>query len=88
MSHVTDKLFIDALAAKGVKLNEDPYGGNVRESSLNVYAIPFDPEYRSMGHGSVLRALIGPKSGPGLIQLQPTTSPTRTIQSLRQAKLM
>lgn len=29
MSHVTDKLFIDALAAKGVKLNQDPYGGNV-----------------------------------------------------------
>ena len=33
MSHVTDKLFLDALAAKGVKLNKDPYGGNVGPSA-------------------------------------------------------
>lgn len=32
MSAVTDKLFIDTLAKKGVHVNEDPYGGNVRRS--------------------------------------------------------
>ncbi|KAJ3479105.1 hypothetical protein NLI96_g9295 [Meripilus lineatus] len=29
ISSVTDKLFIDTLAKKGVHVNEDPYGGNV-----------------------------------------------------------
>lgn len=77
MSRVTNNLFIDALAAKGVKLNEDPYGGNVGIAFIPIRTQSHHQDDRLMAHGSALLALTVPRSGPGLMLPLPITSHTR-----------
>ncbi|KAJ3479106.1 hypothetical protein NLI96_g9296 [Meripilus lineatus] len=39
MTYITDKLFLDAFSAQGVKFNEDPYGGNINGTWMSASSL-------------------------------------------------